>query len=105
VDQPPLIACITWLSAHLFGVSLVPLRLLPAIAGALLVWVTAQIAHELGGGRFAQGVAAFSIIPVPIYLMLKHWLTMNTFEPRLWMTACGWRYAWSPATSRDTGWP
>jgi hypothetical protein len=87
VDQPPLIAFITWFSTHLFGVSLFALRLLPAIAGALLVWVTAQMAHELGGGRFAQCMAAFSIIPVPIYLLLNHWLTMNAFEPLLWMTA------------------
>jgi 4-amino-4-deoxy-L-arabinose transferase-like glycosyltransferase len=32
-------------------------------------------------------MAAFAIIPVPIYLMLDHWLTMNAFEPLLWATA------------------
>lgn len=87
VDHPPFIALVTWLSAYLFGVSLLALHLLPAVAGALLVWVTAQIARELGGRRFAQVLAAFSIIPVPIYLMLNHWLTMNAFEPLIWMTA------------------
>ena len=87
VDHPPLIAGITWLVAHLFGTSLYALRLLPAVAGALLVWVTAAIASELGGKRFAQCLAAFAILPVPVYLMLDHWLTMNAFEPLLWMTA------------------
>jgi Dolichyl-phosphate-mannose-protein mannosyltransferase len=86
VDHPPLIAGITWLVAHLLGTSLYALRLLPAVAGTLLVWVTAAIAKELGGKQFAQCMAAFSVMPVPIYLMLDHWLTMNAFEPLLWMT-------------------
>jgi hypothetical protein len=86
VDQPPVIAFVTWFSAHVFGTSLFGLRLLPAVAGCMLVWVTALIARELGGGRFAQCLAGFAIIPVPVYLMLNHWLTMNAFEPLLWMT-------------------
>jgi hypothetical protein len=85
VDQPPLIAWVTWFAMHVFGTSLVGLRLLPAIAGGLLVWVTAAIAREMGGGRFAQCMAGFAVIPVPDYLMMHHWLTMNAFEPLLWM--------------------
>jgi 4-amino-4-deoxy-L-arabinose transferase-like glycosyltransferase len=86
VDHPPLIAFVTWFSAHVFGTSLLGIRFLPAVAGGLLVWVTAAIAKELGGNRFAQCFAAFAIIPAPIYLMLNHWLTMNAFEPLVWMT-------------------
>jgi hypothetical protein len=85
VDQPPLIAVLAWVSVHLFGSSLFGLRFLPAVAGALTVWVTGRIAGQLGGGKFAQGLAAFAVIVVPIYLMLDHWLTMNAFEPLLWM--------------------
>jgi hypothetical protein len=84
VDHPPLIAFAAWISVHLFGLSLFGLRLLPALAGALLVWISASLAQELGGGKFAQRLAAFAIIPVPIYLLLDHWLTMNAFEPILW---------------------
>ncbi len=84
VDQPPLIAFVTWFAAHVFGTSLLGLRLLPALAGASLVWLTALVARELGGKGFAQCMAAFSILPVPIYLMLDHWLTMNAFEAPLW---------------------
>lgn len=87
VDHPPLIALITWLVLHLFGSSLVALRLLPALASGLLVWMTAQIAREWGGGQFAQGISALAIIPVPIYLILQHWLTMNAFEPLFWTAA------------------
>ena len=89
VDHPPLIALTTWLVLHTLGSSLLALRLLPALAGGALVWMTAQIAREIGGGRFAQVMAALSILPVPIYLILQHWLTMNAFEPLFW-TAMMW---------------
>jgi len=41
------------------------------------------------GAAFAQILAALAVISVPIYLILHHWLTMNAFEPLLWM-ACVW---------------
>src|SRR5258708_16838341 len=52
VDQPPLIALITWVARSLLGDSLPAIRFLPAIAGAGEVAVTALIARELGGKRF-----------------------------------------------------
>src|SRR5688572_14675194 len=58
VDHPPLIALITWISVRLFGDSLLGLRLLPAIAGATLVWLTSKLTKELGGGRSSQVLAA-----------------------------------------------
>lgn len=84
VDHPPLIALITWLVIHTLGTSLIALRLLPALAGGALVILTARTARELGGNSFAQTLAAAAILPVPIYLILHHWLTMNAFEPLLW---------------------
>ena len=89
VDHPPMNVFIAWLARHIFGDSLLGLRLFPAIAGAALVWITGQLAREIGGGRFAQVLAALVIIPVPIYLLMQHWLTMNAFEPLLWM-GCVW---------------
>ncbi len=84
VDHPPLTAWITWAMLHTLGSSLLALRLLPALASGLLVWMTARIAREWGGGNYAQFLAALSIAPVPIYLILQHWLTMNAFEPLCW---------------------
>jgi len=87
VDQPPLIALIAWFSQHVFGSSLLGLRLLPAIAGAALVWLTGRLTREMGGGRFAQALAALAALAVPIFLVFHHWLTMNAFEPLIWMAA------------------
>src|SRR6478672_13226999 len=62
VDQPPLIAFVAWFARHVFGNSLLGLRLLPAIAGAVLVWLTGRLTRELGGGRFAQALAALAVL-------------------------------------------
>ena len=89
VDQPPLIAVVAWIVRHVFGESLVGLRLIPAIAGGATVWLTAKFARELGGGPFAQVLAALSALAVPVYLIMHHWLTMNAWEPLIWL-ACAW---------------
>jgi hypothetical protein len=89
VDQPPLVVFLTWIVRHTIGDSLIALRLLPALAGAALVWLSARLAREMGGGTFAQSLAALAILPVPIYLILHHWMTMNAFEPLIWM-GCIW---------------
>jgi len=89
VDQPPLIAFITWIARHVFGESLIGLRFLPALAGAATVWLTGKLARELGGGAFAQGMAALAVFATPVFLLMHHWLTMNAFEPLIWL-ACAW---------------
>jgi Dolichyl-phosphate-mannose-protein mannosyltransferase len=85
VDQPPLIAGIAWLARHAFGESLPGLRLLPALAGAGKVVLAGLLARSLGGGRYAQGLAALAVVVAPIYLGVDHILTMNAFEPLFWM--------------------
>ena len=60
----------------------------PPISGGgsfFLVWLTGLIARELGGGRFAQGLAALCSACAGVYLILGHLFTMNVFEPLLWM--------------------
>ena len=89
VDQPPLIAFITWVARHLFGESLLGLRLLPALAGAATVWLSGKVAREMGGRVFAQGLAALAVIAAPVFLLMHHWMTMNAFEPLIWL-GCAW---------------
>ncbi|HEX3282828.1 MAG TPA: glycosyltransferase family 39 protein, partial [Pyrinomonadaceae bacterium] len=98
VDQPPLIALIAWVARHVLGTSLLGLRLLPALAGAALVWLTGRFTRELGGGRFAQTLAALAVFVVPIFLVFHHWLTMNAFEPLFWLGA-----AWCVSRAINSG--
>ena len=85
VDQPPLIAFITRLSRSLLGDSLPAIRLLPALAGAAEVALTGLIAAELGGGAFAQALAAIAVLAAPGILVADHLLSMNAFEPLFWL--------------------
>jgi dolichyl-phosphate-mannose-protein mannosyltransferase len=85
VDQPPMIGLIAWLLRRTIGVSLPAIRILPAIANAALVVLTAAIARRLGASRFAQALAALCTMIAPLYLALGHFLSMNAFEPLLWM--------------------
>ncbi|HLI96277.1 MAG TPA: glycosyltransferase family 39 protein [Candidatus Baltobacteraceae bacterium] len=83
VDQPPLVAFAAWLSAPL-RYNIVALRILPVVAAGLTVWLAARIARELGGGRFAQALAAIATLLLPAYLLLGNTLTTTSFEPLAW---------------------
>ena len=84
VDCAPLVAVYAKI-ALLLGGSLPALRVLPMLAGAGVVALTVLITRELGGGRFAQGLAALGILIAPVHLMLDSILSMNAFEPLFWM--------------------
>ena len=84
VDCAPLIAVYAKI-ALLLGGSLPVLRSLAALAGAARVVVTMLLARELGGGRFAQGLAGLCGLSAPIYLGMDSILTMNGFESLFWM--------------------
>ena len=85
VDQPPLIALVAKAIRLTLGDSLPAIRLLPACAGAATVLLTGALARELGGGRFAQALAALCVLLAPGVLAFDHFLTMNAFEPLFWM--------------------
>jgi hypothetical protein len=87
VDQPPLIAWITWAVRHTLGTSLLALRALPAAAAAATILTSAWIARELGGGRFAQSLTALCVAAAPIYLALFTILSMNAFDVLIWSLA------------------
>ena len=89
IDQPPLIALIAWFARHAFGNSIFDVRLLPALAGAAVVFLTGWIARELGGGLFAQFLAALAMLFAPAYLAFDSFLSMNAFEPLFWVL-CAW---------------
>jgi MFS family permease len=85
VDQPPLIALAAALTRVLFGESLKAIRFLPAVAGGATVLLTGLIARELGGRRFAQGLAALAVLVAPGILATDSFFSMNAFEPLFWM--------------------
>jgi Dolichyl-phosphate-mannose-protein mannosyltransferase len=87
VDHAPAVALVARLSRVLLGDSLFALRFFPALSAAAKIWLSGWIAKELGGRRFAQFLAALTVLFAPIYLTFDNFLSMNAFEPVFWM-AC-----------------
>jgi hypothetical protein len=84
VDMPPLTALQAWLARSLFGDSMVAIRLLPALEGAGLVLLVGALTRRLGGGRFAQGLAALATALAPGMMAFYSILSMNAVEPLVW---------------------
>ncbi|MGH9718503.1 MAG: glycosyltransferase family 39 protein [Candidatus Acidiferrales bacterium] len=89
VDQPPFIAFVAWFEAHVFGTSIIALRLLPVLTGAAVVFFTGILTRELGGDTFAQCLAAISVLFAPAFLAFDSFFSMNAFEPLFWLL-CAW---------------
>jgi 4-amino-4-deoxy-L-arabinose transferase-like glycosyltransferase len=87
VDQPPFSIYVLGVNRLLFGDSLFALRLVPAFLHALTVFLTGLMARELGGGRFAQTLAAVAALFSPIYLAMHTVFNMNCFDILVWTAA------------------
>jgi hypothetical protein len=87
VDQPPFMPLVAFLTRHLLGESLFALRFLPAICGGLIVLLAGLMARELGGGRYAQALAAVAVMVAPVYLAIDNFFSMNCFDQVFWALA------------------
>ncbi|MFN2400516.1 MAG: ArnT family glycosyltransferase [Gemmatimonadaceae bacterium] len=85
MDFPPLIAMLANVERAILGDSVFAIRFFPALAGAMLVVLAALIARELGGGRFAQVLAAVSVFANPLFLRAAALFQPVVFD-QLWWT-------------------
>lgn len=76
MDFPPLIAMLSEVTRGVLGDSLVAIRLPPALMSTALVVLAALTARELGGGRWAQGLAALAVFGSGLFLR-----SGNLFQP------------------------
>jgi hypothetical protein len=84
VDVGPLTIWMGRLARELMGDSVFSLRFFPAVAGALTIIIVGLMARELGGGRFAQGLAALSALVAPVWLGAQNNLCLPASEPVWW---------------------
>lgn len=80
VDVPPLTPWLVRLSGELLGFGPTAFRVLPALAGAASVLLTARICRQLGGGRFAQALAAMALLIAPVSLVHTGMFSMSAFD-------------------------
>jgi hypothetical protein len=87
VDFPPLVAFVTAAVRATLGDSLPALHLLPALAGCAIVVLSGLMARELGGGRFAQVLAALATLISPNLIVFGTWISMDAFDQFFWVLA------------------
>jgi len=87
VDQPPMVALQARLAEAIFGLSPTGIRIFSFAAGGVTVGLTGLLAWQLGGRRSAQVLAMAAVLAAPVFLGTANFLSMNSFEPCLWMGA------------------
>ena len=104
MDFPPLIALLSEATRVTLGTSFFAYRIVPAIAGTVLLLLTVLIVRELGGRGLAQALAALTLVFCPLFLrpallyqpvvLDQLWWTLgiyalvrleNTEDPRWWL--------------------
>jgi Dolichyl-phosphate-mannose-protein mannosyltransferase len=104
VDFPPVTPVLALLDHLVFGTSVIGLRLLPALAGGAIVILGGLIARELGGGRFAQILAAVLVAVSPLYLGANLLFQTVAFE-QLWVALAFYLLARLLRTDNPRLWP
>ena len=84
VDQPVLTPLLAWVSLKLFGVSLLGLRMWPALAAWATVVLAGLTAREFGGGRRGQLLAAVATATMPVVLGGDHLFGPTAFDMLAW---------------------
>ena len=83
VDQPPLVPLLAGFS-QTFGLSLIALRLIPAVFAAIATYGASILALEFGGGVFAAIIAGLVTMVAPEMLAFGSRLSPDTIEMAAW---------------------
>lgn len=85
VDHPPLSILVLASWRAIFGDSIHSLRVLPSLAGGLIVLLTSGLAGAMGGGAFARTLAAVSVLAAPTVFGITSFYSMNAFDFLFWL--------------------
>ena len=83
VDQPPL-AVLLARTTDIFGVNPTAIRILPALAGGVIVVIAARLAALFGARRGGQGLAALAIATSPVILGATHIGNTTPYDLLAW---------------------
>ena len=87
VDHPPLSIAVLALVRGLAGDAMWAIRLPAALAAGATALLSALLARRLGGGAFAQSLAALCVCASPAAMIMGSFFSMNVFELLLWLVA------------------
>jgi hypothetical protein len=84
VDQPPLVAWISYALSYLFQQDLSLYRFWSFAASAAHLALVLAWVRKHKGGVLAQTLVAVAVIMAPLRLGMDHFFSMNSLEPLLW---------------------
>src|SRR5262249_10257967 len=87
VDHPPLSVALLKIVRLVLGDSLWALRVVPAIAGALFVFLAGGMVRSLGGGGRAAAIACAAVLGAPVLWGMDHYWSMNSLDQLFWAGA------------------
>jgi len=100
VDQPSLTPLLS-AASQAFGQSLFALRFVAGLCAAAAVYITCLLVEELGGGAFAQILAAICVALAPVLASFGTKVSTDMLGLPLWVLAA--MFAWR-ALRRDPRW-
>jgi hypothetical protein len=89
VDHPPFSVFVLWVTRAIVGDSFPAIRIVPALAGALTVFLVGLTARDLGGRALALALAMSLAVGASFYLSFGAFYSMNALDLLIWATA-GW---------------
>lgn len=84
MDFPPFIAILANFARATTGDSLTGIRMLPALAGGALIFITGALASEMGGGRKAQILSALAVALSPLFIRCADLFQPVVFDQVWW---------------------
>ena len=84
VDVPPLVPFFLAVVRSLLGTSFISLHLLPAVCGALVVWLVSLMVKKMGGGMNALLLALTCVTLAPVYICFESVYTYDAFDKLCW---------------------
>lgn len=87
VDQPPLSIALLALQRLVLPDTPRALLVLPALAGAAMVYLVGSICSRMGGKGWAPGIASLGALAAPVYIALHGFFSMNALDLLFWTLA------------------
>ena len=87
VDHPPVSIFVLAVTRLMVGQSVMAIRLVPALAGAVTVFIVGTMARDMEGGPFAMALAMVAVIASPFYLFMGGYYSMNSLDVLCWAIA------------------
>src|SRR5436190_12782717 len=87
VDHPAVSILVLAATRAMFGNGVAAIRIVPAVAGGLTVYLVGVMTRRLGGGAFAMALSMVAAIVAPFYLSLDAYYSMNSLDMLVWAAA------------------